>query len=78
VSFTLHRSSFTRKQLYRRLQPAYTSGAKLYDIEKPGCRMLCPRGREPTDSYAGLMDVRGIKIALIVGQCPCRVASSNA
>jgi transposase len=26
VSFTLHRSSFTRKQLYRRLQQAYASG----------------------------------------------------
>ena len=28
VSFTLHRSPFTRKQLYRRLQPAYTSGVR--------------------------------------------------
>ena len=27
VSFTLHLSSFTRKQLYRRLQQAYASGA---------------------------------------------------
>ena len=27
VSFTLHLSSFTRKQLYRRLHQAYASGA---------------------------------------------------
>src|ERR671930_2547173 len=27
VSFTLHLSAFTRKQLYRRLQQAYASGA---------------------------------------------------
>ena len=27
MSFTLHLSSFTRKQLYRRLQQAYGSGA---------------------------------------------------
>jgi hypothetical protein len=27
VSFTLHRSAFTRKQLSRRLQQAYASGA---------------------------------------------------
>ena len=27
MSFTLHLSSFTRKQLYRRLQYAYASGA---------------------------------------------------
>ena len=26
MSFTLHLSSFTRKQLYRRLQQAYTNG----------------------------------------------------
>ena len=28
VSFTLHRSPFTRKRLYRRLQPAYTSAVR--------------------------------------------------
>jgi hypothetical protein len=40
--------------------------------------MLSPRSWKPIYSCMVPMDVRGIKIALVVRECPCGVASFNA
>jgi hypothetical protein len=37
--------------------------------------MLSSKGRESKDFSAIPMNMRGIKIALAVGRCPCGVAS---
>jgi hypothetical protein len=62
VSFTLHLSAFTRKQLYRRLQQAYASGSlKLVKrIHALLAGPIGPKGAPYAAFFRGVTNVWGV------------------
>ena len=59
MSFTLHLSSFRRKQLYHRLQQAYANGA--LRLVKRLHALLALSGFHPPDAMPVLLTQRGLQ-----------------